>query len=365
MIDHRKNATMSLSVASDETRAAAGRCALCGELSYAMHAIFDARLWESMPAPDSNSVPLCAHHLAACEKDEIDPQELCAQAGLSLALPDQLYDWLRYDRWGNPYFADGTRSKGELFGEPDVRKTLSTLGRLPLFSSHVRYPRTFVLPWTEAMSKGDRRLASLDALEATEVVATEKLDGQNVTLYRDMVMFRNIAARTHPSRAWLDRFWEARRHRIPDGWRVCGEYVFISHFVTYTELESYFIGFSVWNDANTCLSWSDTVRFLDELDIARARVLYAGPCCPPSIHAAWIEHGACQSEGYVVRTAGAISLRQFKTHVGKFIRDGYVQRDPLTAAETAAGVKVNGLGTAVGLTTTESEFVVDAPVAVI
>lgn len=354
---------MSLSVPSGEARAAAERCALCGERPCAFHAIFDPRLWESTLPPDSNGVPLCERHVAACERDELDPQELCAQAGRPLPLPDQLYDWLKYDRWGNPYFADGTRSKGELFNEPDVRETLSSLGRLPLFGSHVRYPRTFVLPWSEAMSKGDRRLASLRALEATDVVATEKLDGQNVTLYRDCVMFRNIAARTHPSRAWLDRFWEERRDRIPEGWRICGEYVFLSHFVTYTELESYFIGFSVWNDANTCLSWSDTARFLEELGIARARVLYAGCCCPQSIHEAWTRNGAHQSEGYVVRTAGAISLRQFKTHVGKFIRDGYVQRDPLAMAETAAIVKVNGLGSAVSIAPADLECSPDATVA--
>ncbi|MEV0787225.1 RNA ligase family protein [Streptomyces sp. NPDC050423] len=45
------------------------------------------------------------------------------------------------------------------------------------------YPRTPHLPWSPGAASDDVRLADLAGLTGTEVVVTEKLDGENTPLY--------------------------------------------------------------------------------------------------------------------------------------------------------------------------------------
>lgn len=307
-----------------------------------VHNILDPRLWSGEPYPSDNAVGLCAHHKDLCEVDVISVKEIRSATGIS-CLPSQLYSWLEYDRWGNPLYSDGTRSKGELFDEPDVQRILSQYSKLELFGQRVRYPKTFVLPWSESMSDGDHRMRSASAIEESDVVATEKFDGQNVTLYRDSFFFRSIAARTHPSRQWLEEFWSDRRNSIPKGWRICGEYLYLCHTVAYHDLASFFIGFSVWNEENICLSWMETEEFLQDADIACAPVMYSGKFNLNAIRGSWVNRRHLETEGYVLRVAGRIRFRDFKTKVGKFIRAGYAQSDPLRSHVDAEKISTNEL----------------------
>ena len=47
------------------------------------------------------------------------------------------------------------------------------------------YPRTPHLPWSPGATPDDVRAGDPGALRGREVVVTEKLDGENTTLYRD------------------------------------------------------------------------------------------------------------------------------------------------------------------------------------
>jgi len=57
---------------------------------------------------------------------------------------------------------------------------------------------------------------------------------------------RSVESGAHPSRHWVKNFWSQIRADIPPGWRVCGENLFTTHSIPYTDLESYFLGCSVW-----------------------------------------------------------------------------------------------------------------------
>ena len=67
----------------------------------------------------------------------------------------------------------------------------------------VHYPRTPHLPWSPGVSADDVRAADLAGLAGREVVVTEKLDGENTTLYRDGLHARSLDSAHHPSRAWV------------------------------------------------------------------------------------------------------------------------------------------------------------------
>lgn len=60
------------------------------------------------------------------------------------------------------------------------------------------YPRTAHLPWSPGATSDDVRIADLSGLTGREVVVTEKLDGENTTLYADGLHARSWTPRTTP-----------------------------------------------------------------------------------------------------------------------------------------------------------------------
>lgn len=141
------------------------------------------------------------------------------------------------------------------------------------------YPRTAHLPWSPGATSDDVRIADLAALTGREVVVTEKLDGENTTLYADGLHARSLDSAHHPSRGWVKALQGRIGARVPDGWRVCGENLFARHSIPYKDLESFFYGFSVW-DGERCLDWDRTVEFLRDLGIPVPPVLWRG-CSTP------------------------------------------------------------------------------------
>ena len=65
------------------------------------------------------------------------------------------------------------------------------------------YPRTPHLPWSPGATSDDVRVGDLSGLTGRDVVVTEKLDGENTTLYRDGLHARSLDSGHHPSRAWV------------------------------------------------------------------------------------------------------------------------------------------------------------------
>lgn len=306
-----------------------GRCVVCAEAGTSIHCLFDPRLWDDGVSPIDNAVLLCVEHQLQAARDDITPESLREAAGLAPCLPPQLYAVQRYDRWGNPILSCGGRAKGELFNLPDVQRQLEECGKLELATDWVKYPRTYVLPWSESMGEGDRRMISDEAFSGRRVIATEKMDGVNITLYRNFFHSRSIATNTHSSRRWVQDFWEEIREAIPPGWRICGEYLYAAHTVRYTDLPSFFLGFSVWDSRNLCLGWDDTVRFLDDIGLATVPVMFDGIFDRDAIAAAWRARNRVESEGYILRVSDAFEYGSFRKHSGKFIRDGYRQSDPI------------------------------------
>lgn len=66
-----------------------------------------------------------------------------------------------------------------------------------------KYPRTAHLPWSPGATSDDIYQGNLSPFAGKQVVVTEKMDGENTTLYRDFVHARSIDSRFHPSRTWV------------------------------------------------------------------------------------------------------------------------------------------------------------------
>ncbi|MFG2624302.1 RNA ligase family protein [Streptomyces sp. NPDC048473] len=219
------------------------------------------------------------------------------------------------------------------------------------------YPRTAHLPWSPGATSDDVRIADLSGLAGREVVVTEKLDGENTTLYADGLHARSLDSAHHPSRGWVKALQGRTGARIPEGWRVCGENMFARHSIPYDNLESFFYGFSVW-DGEHCLGWDRTVVFLRELGIPVPPVLWRGAFdarAEKALRALRPDTG--RQEGYVVRPADGFDAPDFGRRVAKWVRPGHVQTD---THWMHASVVENGLGPAAALWAVRSGAPVDA-----
>ncbi|MEM6293049.1 MAG: RNA ligase family protein [Myxococcota bacterium] len=154
---------------------------------------------------------------------------------------------------------------------------------------------------------------------------SEKMDGENTTLYPDHVHARSVDSRHHPSRNWVKALHGRIAFQIPKGWRLCGENLYAVHSIAYDDLPSYFLLFSIWDENNRCLDWDTTVEWAQLLEVPTVPVLYDGV-----FDQAWFDAFECDThahEGYVVRRAEGFEFDAFGTSVAKWVRKGHVQTD--------------------------------------
>jgi hypothetical protein len=169
-------------------------------------------------------------------------------------------------------------------------------------------------------------LSDISCFQDHEIVVTEKMDGENTSMYRDAIHARSLDSANHPSRSWVRGLHGQIRNDIPEGWRVCGENLYAKHSIGYEQLPSYFMVFSIWTDMNDCLSWDDTQEWASLLGLDTVPVLYRGlwdvlavkECYDSFVHSA-------SREGYVVRLAKSFPYSAFGTSLAKFVRTNHVQ----------------------------------------
>lgn len=163
-------------------------------------------------------------------------------------------------------------------------------------------------------------------VEVRVKITKRKMYGENTTMMRDHFHARSVDGRRHESRDWVKNLWASLAADIPEGWRLCGENLFAMHSIRYESLQSYFLAFSVWTAQNACLSWDETLEWFELLAVLPVEVLYRGPWDERVIRRLYDEKSDWGThEGYVVRSAGSFSMRQFRSKVAKFVRKGHVQ----------------------------------------
>lgn len=298
-------------------------CVICGVRAVDAHHIIERRLFSDGGYVLDNGASLCATHHLAAESTELSCEEIREAAGI---LPPDLYADTRYDKWGNPFRDDGVRFKGPLYFDLSVRKIIK--GN---FVDYVKYPRTFHLPWSEGRTKDDRIMENVNGLLNRPLIVTEKMDGENTTFYRDFIHARSFDYGSHVSRDRVKSLHATVCGEIPYGWRICGENVYARHSIAYDNLASYFLVFSIWNEANECLGWEETEEWCKLLGLETVPVLGSGTF-RHSAEFIWECEGFYRKaqelhtlEGYVVRPAEEFELKDFSKLVGKYVRKNHVQ----------------------------------------
>lgn len=300
------------------------KCVVCGNMAQDAHHLMERRLWRDGGYYVDNGVSLCPAHHVQAEQTTLTVEELREAAGITnVVLPDHLYRESRYDKWGNIILADGRRMRGELFDDESVQKILAAGNVLDQFTSYVKYPRTYHLPWSPGRTRDDRVLDNTCCFDGKEVVVTEKMDGENTTMYSDYMHARSLDSQNHPSRNWVKNYHAKIGWQIPDGWRLCGENLYAAHSIKYENLDNFFLAFSLWDDTNTCLSWADTCEWCELMGLDMVPELYRGRWDLYDMQRLIPSSDDC--EGYVVRLAESFHYSRFKQSVAKYVRVGHVQ----------------------------------------
>lgn len=304
------------------------KCVVCKQTAVDAHHILERKLWDDGGYYLENGASVCQEHHLLAESTEISCQELRKLSNIKqFPLPAHLYENQEYDKWGNICLPNGNRLKGELFTDISVQKILQPV--LHLFVEKVKYPRTYHLPYSPGATSDDKVMSNLSVFESignsSGIVITEKMDGENTSMYRNYIHARSIEDSNHVSRAWVKSLHGRIKHNIPDGWRLCGENVFAKHSLRYDDLNSYFLLFSIWNENNICLSWSETEEWASLLELEMVPVLYKGLYKDFNYLNLINSLNFNKQEGFVLRIAESFSYKDFKTHVAKYVRKGHIE----------------------------------------
>lgn len=192
-------------------------------------------------------------------------------------------------------------------------------------SDPIKYPRTPHLPWSPGGGRDDAFLEGISHFEGREVVVTEKLDGENTTMYRDNIHARSLDGRHHPSRDWVKALHATLASEIPDGWRLCGENLYARHSIPYSNLSSYFFLFSVWDTDNRALDWDETMEWAELLELQSVPVWFRGEFDEAELRK--LVPDTEHHEGYVVRVVDSFGYDDFFYSVAKWVREGHVRTD--------------------------------------
>lgn len=195
--------------------------------------------------------------------------------------------------------------------------------------TYFKYPRTFHIPDSPGATSDDKILDNLDFFTNKEVVVTEKMDGENTTIYNDSFHARSIDSRHHLSQSYVKQFSSTLSYNMTDDERICGENVYAKHSIFYENLSDYFLGFSLWND-EVCADWNTTLIRFKELGIKTVPILYQGIFNINKIistYKSYTENIQREVEGFVIRTIDSFTLEDFHKSVAKYVRLNHVISD--------------------------------------
>jgi hypothetical protein len=190
-----------------------------------------------------------------------------------------------------------------------------------------KYPKTLHIPQSPGTQLDDKKLSDMSCFQGNEVIITEKMDGENTSMYRTYFHARSTISGYHPSRSFVKQLWGNIAHEIPTGYRICGENLFAEHSIHYDNLTAYFLAFSVWNDKNECFHWDDGEQYCRMLGLQMVPEIYRGLYNEKIIQEIikWID--VEKQEGFVIRNVRSFHFKDFQSNLAKWVRPNHVQTD--------------------------------------
>jgi len=120
-------------------------------------------------------------------------------------------------------------------------------------------------------------LKNVDHLIGREVICTEKLDGENTSLFTNHLHARSEDSNHHDSQGWVRNFHAKIAWKIPEYIQIVGENVYAKHSIYYNRLTTFFYGFTAIDLKQQCfLSVDATMELFNTLGIEYVPVLYRG-----------------------------------------------------------------------------------------
>lgn len=191
-----------------------------------------------------------------------------------------------------------------------------------------KYPRSPHLPNSPGATDDDKFMkpAGLKNLASgIELVTTEKMDGGNISLYRDYYHGRSLDSGTHSWETVSKALWASVRHSIPKGWRVSCESLYARRSVSYDHLEGYLYVFGVMDENKQVLGWDMVEEVAKELQLPLVPVLYRGTDFKEATNVWFNTMDTEASEGFVVRNAADFAYKDFGLNLGKWVRADHVR----------------------------------------
>lgn len=207
-----------------------------------------------------------------------------------------------------------------------------------------KYGRTYHYPFSPGTTSDDRINHNYwqDIQQLSEVVHTEKLDGENTCLNQYGVFARSHAAPTrHPWANYLKERWGWMKRDLGE-LEIFGENLYAIHSIAYQNLEEHFYVFAI-REGNYWLSWEEVKFYAAMLDFPTVPELSLEFPKTELAYEALIFDLAnqksrftsvesttqkpCVMEGIVSRNIGSYEVANFKQNVFKYVRKNHVNTD--------------------------------------
>ncbi len=210
-----------------------------------------------------------------------------------------------------------------------------------------KYGRTYHYPFSPGTTSDDRiNHEWWSAIQnITQLVHTEKLDGENNCLNRHGVFARSHGAPTQS--AWSQQIrqrWQYIKDDLGDI-ELFGENLYAIHSIEYQRIEEYFYVFAV-RQGDYWLSWEEVKFYAALFDFPTVPELIlptVNGCLSPLAYEESLINAAsndsqfmakdthsgqnCTMEGIVSRDSQGFHVDDFKNHVFKYVRQNHVKTD--------------------------------------
>jgi ATP-dependent RNA circularization protein (DNA/RNA ligase family) len=202
-----------------------------------------------------------------------------------------------------------------------------------------KYPKTPHLYFSPCINDDDVQLdpKTCSQFVNREIIITEKLDGGNCQLHQGKVYARtNSKEATHASFSAIKQIYSQFSFLVEDNLSLFGENMFGIHSIEYSDLESYFYLFGVFdNDTKKWASWDKILEYAKEYDIPHVPVLFEGKFNSLDEIKNWMtERMKSKStisqtgpEGFVLRIREEYDDGDFEKSCAKYVRNNHIQTD--------------------------------------
>ena len=200
-----------------------------------------------------------------------------------------------------------------------------------------KYPRTPHLPYSLSRTDDDKTLETDEQFQGMYVVVTEKMDGENTTIYPDgYIHARSIDGTGYPWQSFLKQDVWNHIQGLSANQRILGENLYAKHSIGYKfdSIEDTFrvfgVAFTSTDGADKMYSWWMVEHLSRILGFKTVPVIYKGTYDKERILNAFNNY--CNTlnrevEGFVVRNYEAFNTSNFSKNAAKFVRANHVQTD--------------------------------------